>query len=129
MGLKHAEREGQRRRQRHDPQQLAAKCQLVRGPLVAENQLTLQRQGDAQTQQHQAQHRIGDKEHTVEFRHFLLILRHLRAGIVAHIRTAQAQAQQGQVGNNRNDRTVYTVLALAQIVHHNRCVDQRDHGA
>ena len=129
MGLENAEGEGQSRIDGHDPQELCAQGQFLRGPLGAEHHLGVGGQEEAQGQQHQSQQRQGHQEHTVELCHFLPVLGHLGLGIVADIGAAQTHAQQQQVGDDGPHRAVYTVFRFAQPAQHNGRIDQRDQRA
>lgn len=66
IGLEHADGERQSRIDGHDPQQLGTQRQLLLRPLGTEHVLRMRRQCEAQHQQHQTQHRVGHKKHSVQ---------------------------------------------------------------
>ena len=128
MGFKHADGEGQRRVDRHDPQQLFRQRDLLRRQLFAEDHIAVG-QAEADDQYRRAQHQIGDKEHAVELGAAPLVTGGPEPGVVAHIGAAKTEAQQIQIGDDGQYRLINTELALAQPLQHNGRIDKRNDGA
>ena len=128
MGLKHADGEGQRRVDRHDPQQPLGQCDFLRRQLFAEDHIAVG-QAEADDQHRRAQHQIGDKEHAVELGAAPPVAGGPEPGIVPHIGAAKSEAQQIQIGDDGQYRLINTELALAQPLQHNGRIDKRNDGA
>ena len=128
MGFKHADGEGQRCVDRHDPQQLLRQRNLVGGQLFAEDHVAVG-QAEADDQHQRPQKQIGGQEHAVELGTALFVSGGTETGVVPHIGAAQAEAQQVQVGDDGQHRLIDAEFAFAQPLQHNGRIDKRDDGA
>ena len=128
MGFKHADGEGQRGVDGHDPQQLLRQGDLVGGQLLAEDHVAVG-QAEADDQHQRAQEKIGGQEHAVELGAALLVPGGPETGVVAHIGAAQAEAEKIQIGDDRQHRLIDAEFTFAQPLQHNGRIDKRDDGA
>ena len=129
IGLEHADGERQSRIDGHDPQQLGTQRQFLLCPLGTEHVLRMRRQCEAQHQQHQTQHRVGHKEHSVQFGHGPAVLRHLGLRVIPHIGAAQSHTQQQKICNDGAYGAVYAVFTGPQLPLHDGGIYQREDGA
>ena len=128
MALEHADGEGQRRVDGEDPQQPLGQRDLVGRQLLAEDHIAVG-QPEADGQHRRPQQQIGQQEHAVELGAALLVAGGPEAGVVPDVGTAQAEAQQIQIGDDGQHRLVYAELAVTQLPQHDGRIDQRDDGA
>ena len=89
----------------------------------------MRRQCEAQHQQHQTQHRVGHKEHSVQLGHGPAVLRHLGLRVIPHIGAAQSHTQQQKICNDGAYGAVYAVFTGPQLPLHDGGIYQREDGA
>ena len=88
----------------------------------------MRRQCEAQHQQHQTQHRVGHKKHSVQLGHGPAVLRHLGLRVIPHIGAAQTHTQQQKICNDGAYGAVYAVFTGPQLPLHDGGIYQREDG-
>ena len=129
IGLEDRDGEGERGVDRHDPKELYAEGNLLRGELCAEDDVPVIAQPQADDEHDRPLHGVGQQEHAVELAHAVPIVRGLEAGIVANIRAAEAEGEQAQIRDNGEYKLIDAILAVTETADHDRRIDEGDDGA
>ena len=113
MALEYADGERQRGVHRQNAQQPLRQADLLRRQLLAEHHIAVG-QAEADGQHRRAQDQIRYQEHAVELGAALPVARRPEPGVVPHIGTAKAEAQQVQIGYDGQHRLIDAEFAFAQ---------------